>query len=236
MGKEVLTERCPTGMSGFDRLCQGGFVRNSTNLLLGGPGSGKTTFLLQFLWNGYNVYGENGLYISFEPDILEVFKDALNFGWDFSKLDSTNKCKLVKMSPNVSQKEFANELMNIISKYDIKRVCFDPISVFAMHLEKENEIRERIFELASLLKRINVTVILSDEDGSEDSFSMALPSERTRTNSLKFTADSVTMLHSSGLGGISDRAARIIKMRRTAHVRGPAPMEITNAGIKITNQ
>ena len=231
----MLTERCPSGIAGFDRMCQGGFIKNSTNLLIGGPGSGKTTFLLQFLWNGCQLYGENGLYVSFEPDILEVFKDALSFGWDFSKLDATNKCKMIRMSPKISQKEVSSELMDMVSKYDIKRVCFDPVTVFAMHIEKESEIRERVFELASLLKRLNVTVILSDEDAS-DSVNMITASEITRTNALKFTADSVSTLYSSGLGGVSDRAARIIKMRRTNHIRGPVPLEITNAGIKVTNQ
>ena len=38
----------------------------------------------------------------------------------------------------------------------------------------------------------------------------------------------------SGLGGESDRALRITKMRRTDHYRGPIPMEITNQGIKLT--
>jgi len=58
MVKGVITDRCPTGIVGFDKLCRGGFVRQSTNLLVGGPGSGKTTFLLQFLWNGSQLYGD----------------------------------------------------------------------------------------------------------------------------------------------------------------------------------
>ena len=44
---EGVIDRCPSGIEGFDRICQGGFVRNSDNLIIGGPGSGKTTFLLQ---------------------------------------------------------------------------------------------------------------------------------------------------------------------------------------------
>jgi len=39
-----VIDRCPTGIVGFDKICQGGFVRNSDNLIVGGPGSGKSTF------------------------------------------------------------------------------------------------------------------------------------------------------------------------------------------------
>ena len=29
-----MIDRCPTGIEGFDKLCQGGFVRNSDNLIV----------------------------------------------------------------------------------------------------------------------------------------------------------------------------------------------------------
>ena len=95
---EGVIDRCPTGIEGFDKICQGGFVRNSDNVIVGGPGSGKTTFLLQFLWNGVTKFNENGLYCSFEPDILETVKDGSSYGWDFSKLAEQGKIKFLKFS------------------------------------------------------------------------------------------------------------------------------------------
>ena len=49
----------------------------------------------------------------------------------------------------------------------------------------------------------------------------------------KFLSDSVVNFHETGLSGVSDRAIRVVKMRRTAHVRGPVGMKITNTGIDI---
>ena len=40
-------------------------------------------------------------------------------------------------------------------------------------------------------------------------------------------------MHESGLSGVGDRAVRVIKMRRTAHSRGPIGMAITDNGIEI---
>ena len=49
----------------------------------------------------------------------------------------------------------------------------------------------------------------------------------------EFACDSVITFHYAGLGGLSDRAMQIVKMRRTKHARSPLPMEIGKKGITI---
>lgn len=223
-------DRCPVGIPGFDSLCDGGIVRNSVCSLIGGPGSGKSTFLLQFLWNGVTLYGENGLYLSFEPDVLDTFQDSFAFGWDFSKYDQNGKCKFVKISPkSVINGSIKSELQKYVAKGDVRRIAMDPVSIITMALNKEEEVRGIIFELVSLLKRMKVTVMLADEtvDGSATGCGDA------KTQFIKFLSDGLIELYSSGLGGETDRALRITKMRRTAHVRGPVPFQITNNGIIV---
>ncbi len=41
--------RMPTGISGFDKLIEGGFIEDDVILLTGWPGSGKSTFGIQYL-------------------------------------------------------------------------------------------------------------------------------------------------------------------------------------------
>jgi circadian clock protein KaiC len=230
----LSVERCKTGIPGFDELCEGGFVSESINAVLGGPGAGKTTFLLQFLWNGVNEFGENGLYISFEPEVESIHEDARTYGWDFTKLDANGKCRFIRMSPNTNISDLKTELTKLVSKYDVRRVCFDPISVLTMTFEKDSDIREIIFDLASLLKRMKVTVLIADEtvDGTMDNFTLG--SGNTRTDFVKFLVDGLVNLYSAGLGGESDRAIRITKMRRTNHVRGPVAFRITDKGVVVS--
>ena len=56
-------DRVATGVAGFDGLVQGGLPAGSNILLTGRPGTGKTIFALQYLYNGA-LKGENGIYIS----------------------------------------------------------------------------------------------------------------------------------------------------------------------------
>ncbi len=232
---DEVADRCPTGIVGFDRACQGGFVRNSDNLIVGGPGSGKSTFLMQFLWNGAVQFGENGLYCSFEPDIVETLNDSMSFGWDFSKLSGEGKIKFMRFAPQTSIEELKAELMKIIAQNNIKRVCFDPISVLALNLSDQGQIRQTIFDLSSLMKRLKVTTVFVDESLEGEGIHTQNIGDWTKTDILRFLSDSVTLLYESGVAGVGDRAFRIAKMRRTAHERKAIGMSITSKGIEMVD-
>ena len=229
-----VTERCPTGIVGFDNISQGGFVRNSSNVIVGAPGSGKSTFLLEFLYNGVMQYGENGLYCSFEPDILDTLNDAFVHGWDFFRLAEEGRIKFIKFSPETSIDELKNELTRLISQNDVKRICFDPVSVLALNINDEGKIRERIFDLVSLMKRLRVTTVLADESmESENGSGDTVTGEWTKTDIIRFLSDSVTSFYTTGLTPDGDRTLRIEKMRRTNHKREFIGMKITNAGLEV---
>ena len=58
--------KAPTGIAGFDEITGGGLPRGRTTLFVGGPGSGKTVFALQFLAHGAHHCGEPGIFVAFE--------------------------------------------------------------------------------------------------------------------------------------------------------------------------
>ena len=226
-----VTDRCPTGIAGFDKLCDGGFVRNSDNLIIGGPGSGKSTFLLQFLWNGVTKFGENGLYCSFEPGIVDTLNDSMAHGWDFSKLSEEGRIKFMRFSPQTSIEALKKELTEMISKNNVRRICFDPVSVLALNLSEEGKIRQTIYDLSALMKRLRVTTVFADES-LEDAWAMS-GGDWTKTDILRFLSDSVSVFYESGVSGTGDRAVRIAKMRRTAHERTAVGMTIGDGGLEV---
>ncbi|HUV25626.1 MAG TPA: ATPase domain-containing protein, partial [Methanomassiliicoccales archaeon] len=58
-------ERVKTGISGLDEMLGGGFPRSHNIVVMGSFGTGKTTFGLQFLFQGIKE-GDKGIFITLE--------------------------------------------------------------------------------------------------------------------------------------------------------------------------
>lgn len=73
--------RISTGSSGLDALLNGGFPKGSLVLLVGPPGSGKSTIARQFL---YSVAMEKGaaILLSTSESADTIFASMSSFGWD----------------------------------------------------------------------------------------------------------------------------------------------------------
>lgn len=223
--------RIKSGIQGFDNLCQGGFIKDSITLVSGVAGSGKSIFAMQFLHYGIQS-GEKGLYISFEENLDDLKKDALVFGWDFDRLEREKKCRFAYIFP-YELNNFQPLLISEVTRLGAKRVVIDSTSAFGMSLENEYEVRKQLFSLTMQLKKLECTTILTSEVVEA---SLEGTGKLSRFGVEEFVADSVIVLHYGGLGGDSDRALQIVKMRRTDHVKGPVPMKITEKGISVSGK
>jgi hypothetical protein len=91
--------RLPTGINGFDELIEGGFIKDSTILVKGGPGSGKSIFAMQYLINGIEDCNENGVYISFEQEPKDLIESMEPFNWNLEEKVQNKKLALLYFSP-----------------------------------------------------------------------------------------------------------------------------------------
>lgn len=231
--KENKFQRVKTGIPGFDKLSEGGFVEGSINLLSGGPGTGKTIFSMQYLYNGATKFNENGLFISFEENLNGLKLDASVFDWDFTELEKQGLCKFITFKP-FNNPSLMDDLVKVIRKLNIKRVVIDSISVFSMAFRNDVfRTRKELYGLCNLLEELGVTTVLTSEITGEAPLDISSSGGLSRDGLVEFIADSVITLHNSGIGGESDRAIRILKMRRTNHEKSPIPMSININGVSI---
>ena len=78
----IELSKAPTGIEGFDDITKGGLPVGRPTLVVGGPGSGKTLFAMEFLVNGASKYNEPGVFFSFEESEDELIKNVASLGFD----------------------------------------------------------------------------------------------------------------------------------------------------------
>jgi circadian clock protein KaiC len=225
--------RVATGIRGFDNLVQGGFKRGSVNLLSGGPGSGKTIFAVEFLVNGVTMFNEPVVYLSFDERKESIFESMLSFGWDLEKLSREGKFTFVEYSPEQLQKilnEGGGLLDNLMSKSQAKRFVIDSISTFLLMSQSEFTKREQLLSFFKLLKKWEVTTLLTNE------YTPMTGNEISKESlSVNFETDSIIQLYNihDDIGQERKRFLEVFKMRGTQHVTKAVPYEIDEKGVEI---
>ena len=221
----AVYERTPTGIPGLDQLIQGGFVKNSVNLLTGETGTGKTIFGTQFLWEGLKK-GEPGVYITLEESPEDLRLDVKQFGWDFPKYEKSGKCEIIYYDP-AQTSNIASAIMSEIESLKAKRLVIDSTSVLGLTLEQPLLIRRKLLGLVNAVKRQKNCTALFITEIPEDAKALS------RFGVEEFVADSVTVLNYLGIGEETVRSMMIRKMRRTNHGKDVYPMLIGPKGISV---
>ena len=84
----IATRRIPSGVPGFDEALQGGLPRDALLLIEGPPGSGKTTFGLQFLLQGVRD-GETCLLATNAETVEQLKWIAASHAWNLDGVHIT---------------------------------------------------------------------------------------------------------------------------------------------------
>ena len=227
MAEKNLIERVPTGIPGLDGLIEGGFVKGSTNIVLGDYGAGKSIFGAQFLYQGIKEFGEPGVMVTLEQPVESVIRDASRVGMDLQKLIDDNKLIVEYIEPYTVHDEMWDIFSNAVRKIKAKRFLLDSTSVIGIQFKYENEIRRNIFDMIQQMRRLECTTLLTSELGTQQ-----VRGGRFRE---EYIVDGVVVLrHNMGQDEIEfKRTLEIPKMRSTNPNDNVHRLEITDKGIKV---
>ncbi|MEM4625350.1 MAG: ATPase domain-containing protein [Candidatus Pacearchaeota archaeon] len=245
------TKRCQTGIFGFDELVQGGFPRESSILICGGPGCGKTIFCMEFLINGWQKFNEKGLYVSFEQKKEALFNQANQFRWDLKNLDLQGNVKVMSIPINKIDKKSIEEIKEYVKNNKVERLVIDSLSTLIINapiytLNSELSIKDVIGENVIfsppiigdyIIKRFLYNFIneISELRTTNLLISEADPSGQyiSRDTLSEFACDGVIVITFESLGGEFSRSLIVRKMRQTKNDEDIHPLEISKEGIKV---
>ncbi|HPM86319.1 MAG: ATPase domain-containing protein [Candidatus ainarchaeum sp.] len=222
--------RVKSGINGFDELIQGGFERESIVLVVGASGTGKTILSMQFLYNGAALYDEPGVFLSFEEDKNQLYRQANQFGWDFDKLEKENKFRLLTFKPHQITKileEGGGQIRDALSEVKAKRIVVDSITAYGLLFRDEYKRREKILEFFNMLRKWGVTSLVICEDDPE-----VVEKEE---GGIGFISDAVVSLYydQDKEKGIRIHSLEILKMRGTKHTNKVCAINFEKDGVTV---
>ena len=221
------SDRVVTGIYNFDGLIGGGFEKNSTNLVVGGSGAGKTIFATHFLVEGMKR-GEKGLYVTFEEKKEQFFENMKDFGWDLADYEKKGLFTFLEYSPHKVKtmlEEGGGTIESVILKKKISRMVIDSITSFELLFEGELAKREAALELFGMIRDWDCTSLLTLDENVEG--------KGLTSGTMEFEADSIILLYYIRNKNERQRRIEVVKMRGTKHSSSLYNFEIGKRGIII---
>ncbi|MCK5023813.1 MAG: AAA family ATPase, partial [Candidatus Aenigmarchaeota archaeon] len=157
-----MTERIKSGVPGLDEIIDGGIPKGQLVLLSGMCGTGKTTLCSQYLYSGLKNFNENGIYLSFEELPQNIKNNVGQFGINFAPYEKAGKFSFIKYDPYHVEEVF-DILENSVRDMNAQRVVIDSVSALGIHVREKSELRRMIFNLSSILRKLDCTALLVSE-------------------------------------------------------------------------
>lgn len=224
--KSGKIERVPMYIKNFDHLVEGGFTKNSTNLVVGSSGSGKSIFSTQFLVEGM-IRGEKCLYVTFEEKKEQFYENMLSLGWDLEEYERKGLFTFLEYTPikvRTMLEEGGGAIENIILDQKVKRVVIDSITSFALLFQDEFTAREAALSLFSMIRGWDCTSLLTLE---EEPMIM----DKATSRAIEFEVDSIVIFYFLRNARERQRYLEVLKMRGTNHSKKVYPFDIVKKGI-----
>jgi len=218
---EIQVDRVPTGIPGLDEMIRGGLERNSNVLVAGTCGTGKTTFCMQYIYNGAVQFNEPGVYVSFEETTGKLKKHMLQYGWDLQRLEDEGKVRILRIAPKEVMhiiKEEYGEILNAINDIQAKRVVIDSVSSIEIMIDNEFDRKENAIKLCEWLTSHNCTSFIVSE-------SEQATTQYTRHGIMEFVVDGIIILYNVRKENTRVNALEILKMRGTKHYKSLVPFD-----------
>ncbi len=222
-------EKLETGIAGFDLISNGGLPKSRTTLVAGTAGSAKTVLAAQFLAEGIKKHDEAGVFVTFEEPPRDIRRNMKGFGWDIEAWEADGKWAFVDASPDPAEEVRVSgdydlgallaRIEHAIRKVDAKRLAMDSLGAIFSRLADSATVRSELFRIASAVKEMGVTALLTAERTEEYG-------EIARFGVEEFVADDVIILRNVLEEEKRRRTIEILKFRGTTHQKGEFPFVV----------
>jgi circadian clock protein KaiC len=233
---EKAPDKASTGILGFDEITGGGLPHSRTTLLLGGPGSGKTIFSLQFLVHGAQHCKEPGIFVAFEESSKRIVANAKSFGWNLTELQR-KKLHFIDAQPMSDLVQSGNfdlggmlaMLVAQTKAMGARRIVFDALDVVLALLPDLAAKRREVYRLHEWLLEHELSGLITAKAGGDDASSIT----QQQFGFMQFMVDCAVILNHGVVDGVSQRNLRVQKYRGSSFDENESPFLISATGLEV---
>ena len=206
-------KRLPSGIAELDQLLGGGLEPGTSTLILGAPGTGKSSVAAQFVANAAAA-GQFGVMFAFDESIQTLTARARSLGADLEAHVAAGRVSLQPVDPaELSPGEFTHRIRMVVEEQKAAIVVIDSLNGYLNAMPTERFLIIQLHELLTYLGQKGVATVITAAHRGLIGSQMESPVDAT------YLADSAVILRYFESGGVVRQAISILKKRGGPHER-----------------
>jgi circadian clock protein KaiC len=224
--QQSSTKRVTSGNDELDRMCGGGFFRDSVTLVSGATGTGKTLLVTNFLGGGV-AKGERALLFGYEESRGQLFRNALGWGVDFEALEAAGKLKVVCLYPEAQGlPDHLLTIRSLVEEFKPDRLAIDSLSALE-RVAPETGFREFLISLTSYIKKHEIAGLCTATSKS------LVGGQSASEQHISTLTDSIILLRYLQDNDSMNRGLMVLKMRGSEHAKDIRRFTIDSSGMHL---
>jgi circadian clock protein KaiC len=216
-----------SGVTALDQLLGGGVDRGTSTLLMGPPGSGKSTIALQYAIAATSR-GDHAAAFLFDETKAAMFARSSGIGLTIHDGIGAGKIDIQQIDPAaISPGEFAHRVRTSVER-GARVVVIDSLNGYLNSMPPNHFLTAQLHELLSYLNAQGVATILVLAQSGLMGANMTSPVDAS------YLADSVVMLRYFEHGGKVKKAISVVKKRTGGHEESIRGLTFDASGIHLS--
>ncbi len=225
--RDVETARISGGTKALDDLLGGGIEFGTSTLLVGAPGTGKSTLAAHFVSAAADGGIKAAMYI-FDESVPTLLTRSTGIGIPLARHLAAGNVTIQPVDPaELTPGEFAHRLRRAVERDGVKVIVIDSLNGYLNATPEDRFLTIQLHELLSFLGQNGVaTIIVGAHKG-------LVGGAMITAVDASYLADAVVLLRYYESRGEVHQAISVMKKRGSAHERTIREFKLTSDGIHV---